>query len=748
METSIPRYPGSEKVGSRSVAPSQDEAVGIAAAMAPTSHASIARSLSRYKGGRRNQRLYEPPIPAIGPAGVKQNSLGRGDAPGPSDIERVRPTQDDFLRFTHGAHANDPQPSRSMPPKNKPGHNSRTRHEHELPPAENDVESSNTKALRHKPQLAIVDDHGLTGAFHGQHEATERGDSDVDLGRRRTQRHIVGREHRTSRSSQDRALNAENLPGSRTRAAEEPTKNQKAGSFSQRMAAQPQRPQVFTNGSSREELKRMISGPKPMVAQEAMPSAPRKQVEPRIGSSHPHTSPELSLAPRFDAPVSAVNAGQRMVRVKYDGKDIFLPITPSTTPVDVIRAAARQLSAPVSENSTVLLESFKQVGLERPLRKYEHIRDVLNSWDNDAQNTLVIIPSPSGGKDDDLDARNVPKRQPGETTVYLYHSQKPGSWGKRWITLRSDGQVIVAKKRGGETSNICHLSDFDIYIPTPRYASKKIKPPKKVCFAVKSQQKSSMFMTTENFVHFFCTNDRSLGTAWYTAVQEWRSWYLVHVMGEGQPGASEDKANVPKQPPLGNRPPALSSYAQPSEAGAPRPQEAPALETSRLPIQTRTIRSTAPASARKLTKDPLTKHPTTHRSSPSIYQTPAAASPPIEPFEPDGLLGRTYTMKREAQQRSQAPPANDPPPMPAVVPRNDSPLQKEVANGLKRHSSQRHKPKPLVDLTPVYQEPPQHSKKGRGVVPAQVPAGGLVEVATSPENPIDAPPATTWRKLQ
>ena len=720
----------------------------MAAVVAPISHASIARSMSRYKGGRRNQRSYEPPLLAIGSAGVKQNPLRRGNGPGPSDVEGVPPIQEDSLRSTHGSRAADPQSSRSMPHRNRPGQDPRTGHEHELPPSENFLGSSHTKALRHKPQLAVEDEHGLTGAFHGQHEATEQGDSDVGLGRRRTQRHTVGREHRPLRSSHDRAPNVEKVTGSMSRAAGETTMNQKAGSFSQRMAAQPQRPQAFRNGSSREELKRMISGPKPMVAEEAMPSPSRNQAEPQIGSSHSHTSPELSLTPRFDAPVSAVNAGQRMVRVKYDGNDMFLPITPSTTPVDVIRAAARQLSAPVSENSTVLLESFKQVGLERPLRKYEHIRDVLNSWDNDAQNTLVIIPSPSGGKDDDLDARNVPKRQPGETTVYLYHSQKPGSWGKRWVTLRSDGQVVVAKKRGSETSNICHLSDFDIYIPTPRYASKKIKSPKKVCFAVKSQQKSSMFMTTENFVHFFCTNDRSLGTAWYTAVQEWRSWYLVNVMGEGQQGASEENANVAKRPSLGNRPPALSSYAQPSKDGALRPQGAPALETSGLPIRTRSVRSTAPASARMLTKDPLTKHPTTHRSGPSIYQTPAAASPPIEPFEPDGLLGRTYTMKREAQQRSQAPPTNDPPPMLVVVPRNDSPLQKEVANGLKRHSSQRHKPKPLVDLTPVYQEPPQHSRKGRGVVPAQVPAGGLVEVATSPENPIDVPPATTWRKLQ
>lgn len=88
---------------------------------------------------------------------------------------------------------------------------------------------------------------------------------------------------------------------------------------------------------------------------------------------------------------------------------------------------------------------------------------------------------------DDLDVKNVSRKQPAETSVYLYHSQKPGHWEKRLVTLRSDGQVVV-KKNDKDPVNICHLTDFDIYVPTPRQKSRKIKPPKKVCFAVKSQQ--------------------------------------------------------------------------------------------------------------------------------------------------------------------------------------------------------------------------------------------------------------------
>src|SRR5262249_5287507 len=63
---------------------------------------------------------------------------------------------------------------------------------------------------------------------------------------------------------------------------------------------------------------------------------------------------------------------------------------------------------------------------------------------------------------------------------------------------------------------------------------KQIKPPRKICFAIKSQQKSAMFLSGANFVHFFATSDKSMASTWYEVVQQWRSWYLVNVLGEGQ----------------------------------------------------------------------------------------------------------------------------------------------------------------------------------------------------------------------
>jgi hypothetical protein len=67
--------------------------------------------------------------------------------------------------------------------------------------------------------------------------------------------------------------------------------------------------------------------------------------------------------------------------------------------------------------------------------------------------------------------------------------------------------------------------------------------------------------------------------------------------------------------------------------------------------------------------------------------------------------------------------------------------------GLQHSGSKRDKPTPLLDFTPQFKEPPQWDKtgKGHGVAP---PTGvPLVEVATTPDNPLaDIPRATLLRR--
>ena len=499
-------------------------------------------------------------------------------------------------------------------------------------------------------------------------------------------------------------------------------------SFTKRMAGTISK---AAGSDSRAELKRTISFPIPIEPESVVPTS----------------------APGFDAPISAVNAGDRRVMVKCQDNVVLITITPSTTPVDVIRFASSKMAGLIDPNSVVLLESFKQVGLERPLRRYEHIRDMLNSWDSDEQNTLIIVPSPTGGKDDDLDLGNVPREQPGDTLVYLHHSQMPGKWDKRWVTLRSDGQVVIAKSLGGESTNICHMSDFDIYVPTPRQMAKKIKPPKKVCFAVKSQQKSSMFMSAANFVHFFSTSDKKLAASWYKAVQEWRSWYLVNIMGEGQKQATNTgntptangvhRRNSIKAPLAADR----EQYTANSRQDIPL-TAAPAIgavglaQSNHTKVRPVRDRGAPPVSfPKKLTKDATTGGATTRKHGPALIQSNPEQVPQPEPFEPTSLLGRTYSQRQKVPQSTKPLTAHNH--VPSIPP---STTAMNFNSSFKHTTSQHQQPKPLVDLTPTYVEPPQHSRKGRGIIPDQLPPGGLVDIATSPEIAIPIPPTTSWRR--
>ena len=235
----------------------------------------------------------------------------------------------------------------------------------------------------------------------------------------------------------------------------------------------------------------------------------------------------------FDAPISAVNAGDRRVEVKYNQATITLPVTPSTTVKDLLNSASIVMSENVDPKTAVLVEAFSYLGLERPLRRYERIRDVMNSWDTDSQHHLAIM-AESECSAPGLELSDAPRDSPLETHVQMHHSSGPGKWDKRWLTLREDGQVTVSKyENGKESTNICHLSDFDLYTPTAKQ-KKKLRTPKKICFAVKSQQKAAMFLEGQNFAHFFCSNQKEVADRWYKALHSWRSWYLVNVLGEGQ----------------------------------------------------------------------------------------------------------------------------------------------------------------------------------------------------------------------
>ncbi|RDW88206.1 hypothetical protein BP6252_00238 [Coleophoma cylindrospora] len=462
------------------------------------------------------------------------------------------------------------------------------------------------------------------------------------------------------------------------------------------------------------------------------------------------------IVPGIDAPKSA------RILVRYQQSSITLPVNPDTTPKDLIYSAANIMSHKINPATAVILESYTKLGLERRVRRYEHIRDIMNSWDRDTQNALVLQNSDSPAHDrNTLEIFSVPREAPMDVSVVMYHSQKPGKWIKRHITLLSTGQIFISKKPGAKNSdkdvvNLCHLTDFDIYEPTPQQARKNLKPPRKFCYAIKSQQKTTIFLNTENFVHFFSTDSLEIADQWHSAVQTWRSWYLVHKKGDGQKkhATSSPQARLAAK----TGPTRKSIDGDPYTIGSFKPlmrREEPKLhddaeydsEEENRPLQVPFhLRNASPRRE--------------DRSHPPIVQY--RVSPPAEPstkpneFSEGGLLGRTYSLRQQAQrEREKGPGANGEGQTPShertkslsqrtKSMRRPEAARPETSGGLQRSPSKREKPAPLLDFTPKFVEPPQWNKAGKGhgvAAPVGVP---LVEAATTPDmGPDDIPRTTT-----
>ncbi|KAG8665724.1 hypothetical protein FPOAC2_10807 [Fusarium poae] len=256
------------------------------------------------------------------------------------------------------------------------------------------------------------------------------------------------------------------------------------------------------------------------------------------------------IVPGTDAPASAINGGERRVCVRCLSSVINLPVNADTSPVDIIYSTANLTSHDVDPKASILIECYVELGLERRLRRYERIRDVMNSWDRDQQNSLLVVTNDISQSDDpDLDIKSVPRTPtpPPGFSLQMYHSSRPGKWNKRWITLLESGQMYASKKPDSKASDkdstvLCHLSDFDIYTPRESEARRHLKAPRRFCYAVKSQQKTFVFPNGENFVHFFCAEDGQLARRFLELVQRWRSWYLVNKQVDFEKKDKKDKA--------------------------------------------------------------------------------------------------------------------------------------------------------------------------------------------------------------
>ncbi|KAE9971664.1 hypothetical protein BLS_004346 [Venturia inaequalis] len=490
------------------------------------------------------------------------------------------------------------------------------------------------------------------------------------------------------------------------------------------------------------------------------------------------------IVPLTDAPISASNHGERRVKIQCGKKFIDLPFTSTTSALQLIRSTATVMSECPDPRTSVMYESFTKCGVQRPLRMYEPVRNVINSWDSDAQHSLMIVPS-DAGLNNELYKDFAPKERPETQSWWLYYSPKANKWDKRLVTLREDGQIIMAKNEAGkDANNICHLTDFETYTPTQDWKKRVVRPPKKYCYCVKSQQKSSMFEELTNFIHYFCSNDKQVADSFFSTIQSWRSWYIYNVMGEGQvskgeqkevkTGTLKDKSDEPQVARTGNRDSyyALGTFntlgldfqgfAKETPGERPNPKrrshsfsgdyDRPLATLGMLPgmpsaqEHSRSQNTRQPSVSQKGRNHPPVAYKGAHDGSQSNHRTKPSWNSQQSgeaAFNPHGLLGQTYEERQQALQASDN--ANTSGLNRSASQRSNRTMHRRnsIDGGSIRHGP---KPKPLIDLTPQYREPPQHFRKGKGFKPEHVPDGGLVDaIPDNIETPIQLPGANEWK---
>ncbi|KAK4082980.1 uncharacterized protein Triagg1_1870 [Trichoderma aggressivum f. europaeum] len=356
-----------------------------------------------------------------------------------------------------------------------------------------------------------------------------------------------------------------------------------------------------------------------------------------------HPSQRMSFIrphPDGDAPISAINGGERRITVRCLSSTINLEVTADTTPEDILIATAAQTRHEIDVETSVVLECYDTLGLERRMRRYEHVRDTLNSWDRDQDNSLMVVPCDTPGDDDNLELSSVPQTDepaPG-FTIQLYHSPRPGKWSKRFITLLSTGQVFASKRADAQpadkdSTSLCHLTDFDIYKPKESEVKRHLKPPKKICYAIKSQQKTVVFPNGENFVHFFCTDDAAVAQRFFDQVHAWRSWYIVNKITHSRP--------IERPPPLDLSVESIKMPIIPEKS--PRVSSGLTLSTGSFIDESDFTRAIEESTRKLALEAQLNKNKPRGRKASSA----SVALSVKETFSPTGLLGEGYEKRKE-----------------------------------------------------------------------------------------------------
>ncbi|KAF9365281.1 hypothetical protein BGX34_010675 [Mortierella sp. NVP85] len=269
------------------------------------------------------------------------------------------------------------------------------------------------------------------------------------------------------------------------------------------------------------------------------------------GSPQPGTptSPRhQQMAPHSPLTTAATQVTQRLVATRIyiqtesDFKSVNL--APNTTALDVLHMLQQRGTFGEPGDSRyhdrwTIFEYSKEFLIERPLRDFEVVLDVMKTWEADKDNKMICKSFPARNE---LSASEVLRLvgPAGQASFVRPHGWvqvelKKGKWAKRYLHINDTAVYHSKDERFTGESMLCMLRNFDVYaVQVPRK-----KAPTKFGFALKSSDSVHMFETPEDdYIHFVCTDTGESLREWLAGLRAAKGMFMYHanpeVIREGQ----------------------------------------------------------------------------------------------------------------------------------------------------------------------------------------------------------------------
>ncbi|KAL1920318.1 uncharacterized protein VTP21DRAFT_1464 [Calcarisporiella thermophila] len=266
-----------------------------------------------------------------------------------------------------------------------------------------------------------------------------------------------------------------------------------------------------------------------------------------------------------------------------------LQITSQMT-VGMIMKYLREKGCMDESDDWALFEVVDDYGVERAVREWEILTDVVGSWELDSSNRLILVKYPLR---DTLTASSVTGNSYPQLYGWLHVEMKKGKWQKRFVYWRDDCLYHSKDNKGTNETLLCSIKNYDVcYIKRPLR-----KSPTKFMFALKSQERARIYENTEDYVHFLCAEHFDKMKDWVLSIRVTKNQHMY----EQYPDRVKDPLKPIPRPPI-------SADILSSRSPSPR--------SPSVPRSTPTARSPAAVHSPKISSSPPSSAPSPHPSSP------------------------------------------------------------------------------------------------------------------------------------